>query len=70
MTSLYLSVLVALALWIDDDGYDGSAGDGIVVVVRVVFGVVGASTRARPEKSGEDVKESVCGDVSFDDGDD
>lgn len=64
------SVLAARALWIDDDGYDdGSAGD-IIIVVRVVFGVVVASTRARPGKSGEADKESVvCGDVSFDDDD-
>jgi len=63
LTLMTSSVLVARALWIDDDGCDGSAGGVIIVVVvvvvvaRVVFGVV-ASTRARPGKSGEN-KESV-----------
>ena len=55
------SVLVARrqrssSRWIDGNGRDGSAGDGIVfvVVVVVVVARVGASARTRPGKRDDD----------------
>ena len=52
------SVLVARrqrssSRWIDGNGRDGSAGDGIVVVF-VVVARVGASARTRPGKMDDD----------------